>query len=78
MKAKYPRPEDWCKVRFPDNVHFSFGPQGRVCILRQPGEGDCPDCVQEQEKKTRKKKSKRKREGEDKEEVKDLEYKLYA
>jgi hypothetical protein len=73
MLAKYPDPEDWRRVRFSDEVHFSFGPQGRVYILRRLGERDCPDCIQEVEKKTRKRKRK-----EEPEEPEDVDYKLYA
>ena len=26
MKKKYPKPEDWYRVRFNDKVHFGYGP----------------------------------------------------
>jgi hypothetical protein len=70
MLEKYPDPTDWYHVRFSDEIHFSFGPQGRLMILRKPGERNCPDCIQEQEKK-----SKRKQGGG--EEI-DTSYKLHA
>jgi hypothetical protein len=73
MLAKYPTPKDWYRVRFSDEVHFSFGPQGRLYILRKPGERDCPDCIQEQEQKKKKKGKKRKQDEES-----DLDYKLHA
>ncbi|KFZ17649.1 hypothetical protein V501_01617 [Pseudogymnoascus sp. VKM F-4519 (FW-2642)] len=47
MLRKYPRAEDWRRVRFSDEVHFSLGPEGRVRVLRQPGERYCGDCIQE-------------------------------
>ena len=74
MKAKYPLPSDWHRVRFSDEVHFSFGPQGRLYILRRPGERNCPDCIQETEQPKNKK---RKRDPENEPEL-DLGYKLHA
>ena len=47
MLAKYPAPEDWRRVRFSDEVHFGYGPEGRVYVTRRPGERTCPDCVQQ-------------------------------
>ena len=47
MKERYPRPEDWHRVRFSDEVHFGYGPQGKLRIIRKPGERYCPDCIQE-------------------------------
>ncbi|KAF2622231.1 hypothetical protein BU25DRAFT_480778 [Macroventuria anomochaeta] len=41
-------PEDWCNVRFPDEVHWHVGPQGKMRILRKPGERYCADYIQEQ------------------------------
>lgn len=29
MKGRYPRPEDWYRVRFSDEVHFGYGPQAK-------------------------------------------------
>jgi len=46
MLERYPNPEDWKHVRFSDEVHFSLGPQGRLMIIRRPGERHCPDCTQ--------------------------------
>ncbi|KZL63819.1 hmg box protein, partial [Colletotrichum incanum] len=34
-------------IRFSDEVHFSLGPQGKLRIIRKPGERYCPDCIQE-------------------------------
>ncbi|KAN0101622.1 MBOAT, membrane-bound O-acyltransferase family domain containing protein [Hyaloscypha variabilis] len=76
MLAKYPEPKDWYHVRFSDEVHFAFGPQGRIYILRRHGERDCPDCIQEQEKKTRKIRTSNS--NPDGGEELDLSYKLYA
>jgi hypothetical protein len=47
MLRKYPTPESWRRVRFSDEVHFGLGPQGKLRILRKPGERYCGDCVQE-------------------------------
>ena len=45
MLELYPTQEHWKHVRFSDEVHFSFGPQGRHYITRKPGERYCADCV---------------------------------
>ena len=47
MLAKYPQPEDWHHVRFSDETHFGWGPEGKVYIIRRPWERNCPDCVVE-------------------------------
>lgn len=46
MLAKYPEPQDWYKVRFTNEVHLGYGPQGRIYVTRKPGEVNCADCVQ--------------------------------
>jgi hypothetical protein len=38
MKERYPRPQVWHRVRFPDEVHWIVGPEGKVRIIRKPGE----------------------------------------
>ena len=43
--AKYPYKKDWTHVRFSDEVHFSFGPQGRTYITRKPGERYCANYI---------------------------------
>jgi hypothetical protein len=43
-----PTPEDWHDVRFSGEVHCRVGPQGKLRIIRKPGERYCSDCVQEQ------------------------------
>jgi hypothetical protein len=43
-----PESEDWHDVRFSDEVHCRVGPQGKLQIIRQPGERYCSDCIQEQ------------------------------
>jgi hypothetical protein len=45
MLAERPRPEDWHDVRFSDEVHFSYGPEGKVHIKRKRGERYLPDCL---------------------------------
>ena len=46
MLSQYPDPEDWYRVRFSDEVHWSIGPEGRARIIRKPGERLCTDCIQ--------------------------------
>jgi hypothetical protein len=46
MLQRYPKPEDWKRVRFSDEVHFTLGPQGRLMIIQRPGERYCQDCIQ--------------------------------
>lgn len=38
---------DWKFVRFSDKIHFGFGPNGKVRVLRRHGERSCVDCMQE-------------------------------
>ena len=54
MLSKYPNPEDWDRVRFSDEVHLGFGPQGRIYVTRKPGEVYCADCVQHSQEVSRK------------------------
>lgn len=49
MLQKYPTPEHWKHVRFSDEVHFGWGPRGKLRIIRKPGQQYCPDCIQYQE-----------------------------
>jgi hypothetical protein len=46
MKERYPRPQDWRRVRFSDKVHWIVGPEGKVRIIRKPGEHLCANCIQ--------------------------------
>ncbi|KAF2818315.1 hypothetical protein CC86DRAFT_472932 [Ophiobolus disseminans] len=46
--ALKPEPNDWHDVRFSNEVHCSVGPQGKLRIIRRPGERYCSDCIQEQ------------------------------
>ncbi|EDU42948.1 HMG box protein [Pyrenophora tritici-repentis] len=48
MLALKPTAEDWRDVRFSDEVHCRVGPQGKLRIIRKPGERYCSDCIQEQ------------------------------
>ena len=43
----YPESEDWHHVRFSDEVHFGWGSQGKLRIIRQSGTRYCQDCIQE-------------------------------
>jgi hypothetical protein len=47
LLQRYPLPEDWKHVRFSDEVHFEFGPQHRLRIIRKPGQQYCTSCLQE-------------------------------
>ncbi|KAK4202201.1 hypothetical protein QBC40DRAFT_277145, partial [Triangularia verruculosa] len=46
---KYPNKEDWYYIRFFNECHFGWGPQGRVHIIRRPWERYCGDCLLEQD-----------------------------
>ena len=48
MLENYPEPEDWHHVRFSDEVHFGWVPQGKLRIIRKPGERYCQNCIQEE------------------------------
>lgn len=37
--------QDWMFVRFSGEVHFGLSPQGRLRIIRKPGERLCVDCM---------------------------------
>ena len=34
-------------MKFSDEVHFGYGPQDKLNIIRKPGEQYCPDFIQE-------------------------------
>ena len=36
----------WRRVRFSNEVHFGYEPEGRIYVTRQPGERYCIDCTQ--------------------------------
>jgi len=46
--ALKPDANDWHNVRFSDEVHCRVGPQGKLRLIRRPGERYCSDCIQEQ------------------------------
>lgn len=46
---KYPEPEDWDRVCWSDEVHFGWGAQRQLRIIRKPGKRYCVDCVQHRE-----------------------------
>lgn len=50
MLEKYPTTEAWRRVRFSDKIHFSLGPQGKLRVIRRPGDRCCGDCIQIEEK----------------------------
>lgn len=45
MLIRYPKPEDWDRVRFSDEVHFGWGPEGKLHIIRKPGTRYRQDCL---------------------------------
>ena len=49
MLERYPRPEDWRHIRFSNECHFGWGPQGKVYVIRRPWERQCPHCLLEKE-----------------------------
>lgn len=46
MKARYHKPEDRYRVRFSDEVHFGYGSEGQLQIIRKPGIRYCFGCLQ--------------------------------
>lgn len=46
MLAKYLKPKQWNRVRFSDEVHFEYGPEGKLRIIRQLGTRYRWDCIQ--------------------------------
>lgn len=48
MLQRYPEPKDWQTVRFSDEVHFGWGPEGSVRIIRKLGQRYCHVCIQGQ------------------------------
>ncbi|KAF2193554.1 hypothetical protein K469DRAFT_734875 [Zopfia rhizophila CBS 207.26] len=51
-----PHEDDWKIVRFSDEVHWAISPQGRLYIIRKPGERYCADCIQHKEERSDKEK----------------------
>ena len=49
MLERYPDSEDWRHIRFSDECHFGWGPEGKVWVIRRPWERHCPDCLLEKE-----------------------------
>lgn len=46
MYSRYPHQEDWHHVRFSEKIHIGQGPQGKLRIIRKPGERYCTNCIQ--------------------------------
>ena len=40
-----PLPENWRDIRWSDESHFGVFPEGKIQIIRKPGERYCPDCI---------------------------------
>ncbi|KAI1313176.1 hypothetical protein F5Y03DRAFT_158484 [Xylaria venustula] len=36
----------WSRIRYSDEIHFTYNPEGKVSLLRQSGERYNPDCIQ--------------------------------
>jgi 2-hydroxy-3-keto-5-methylthiopentenyl-1-phosphate phosphatase len=47
MLQRYPKQEDWHRVRFSDESHFGLGPPGRIRVWRKTNERYCKDCLDE-------------------------------
>ena len=43
--SRYRELNDWNPIRFSDECHYGFGPQGKLRIIRKPGQRYCQDCV---------------------------------
>lgn len=54
---RYPNPEDWHHIRFSDECHYGYGPQGKLRIIRKPSQRYCQVCIQEGDPKQEKVKS---------------------
>jgi hypothetical protein len=48
VACQHPTSGDCHFIRFSDEVHCRVGPQGKLRIVRKPGERYCSDCIQEQ------------------------------
>jgi len=44
-----PHPEDWHDIRFSNKYHFRLFSEGKIQIIRKPGERYCPDCIYQSE-----------------------------
>lgn len=49
MLERYPEPQDWWHVRFSDECHYGYGPQGKTYVIRRPWERYCPDYIIEKQ-----------------------------
>ena len=46
MLQRYPNPQDWYRVRFSYEVHFGYGPQDKLHIIRKASMRYCHSCIQ--------------------------------
>ena len=46
MLKERPNPEDWEKVLFTNQCHFTWGPKGKLLIIRKRGERYDPRNIQ--------------------------------
>ena len=51
MLERYPQPEDWHRV---DEVHFGYGTQDKLRIIRKVGMCYCQECIEEVQEPTEK------------------------
>ncbi|KAF1978853.1 hypothetical protein BU23DRAFT_586691 [Bimuria novae-zelandiae CBS 107.79] len=58
MLSRYPHQQDWHHVRFSDEVHIGLGPQGKLRIIRKPGQRYCHNCIQHSDDPTEQDKNK--------------------
>ncbi len=47
MLERYSEEKNWWSVRFSDEVHFEYESQGKLRIIRKPGQRYCMNCIQE-------------------------------
>lgn len=59
MLAQRPNPEDWEDVLFTDECHFSWGPQGKLHVIREQGTRYEPDNIHHRERRPEKDEIKR-------------------
>jgi len=60
MLEKYLTKESWWRVRFSDESHGSYSPEGTINVLRKAGQREHPNCIQRVNDGKHSKKSKEK------------------
>ena len=59
MLRMRPDSADWEDIRFSDECHFGYGPNGKAWIIRKPGTRYCPDCIQREGRQLKEENKKR-------------------